>query len=196
MRTSASIAAFLGLACALSAAAIEPVALPTLDRIYLNPVPAAVADFALTDQRGKKRNFSSFRGDPVLVFFGFTHCPKICPATLTRLKTLHETRDGSLKSAQVVLISVDGERDTPVALKSFLAPLSPDFVGLTGNPKESAEHRRRLLRRILQGAARQGRQLQRHALLAGLRRRQGGTPARLVCQCLGRGHGDDHRAPD
>ncbi len=112
--------------------------MPALDRVYVNPAPAAVADFTLTDQAGKPRRFSSLQGEPMLVFFGFTHCPNVCPTALGRLKLLHESRNGALKDARVVLVSVDGERDTPARLKSYLAPLSPDFIGLTGDPKATA----------------------------------------------------------
>jgi protein SCO1/2 len=133
MRTSAPLAAVLALASAIAAAG-ERAALPTLDRVYVNPAPAAVADFTLTDQSGKPRAFSSLKGEPALVFFGFTHCPNVCPSALGRLKLLHEARGGALKDAQVVFISVDGDRDTPARLESYLGPLSPDFIGLTGKP--------------------------------------------------------------
>lgn len=134
MRTSAPLAAVLALASAVAAAG-ERAALPALERVYVNPQPAQVADFTLTDQDGKPLKFSSLRGEPALVFFGFTRCPDACPTALGRLKLLHDSRDGALKSARVVLISVDGERDTPARLKEYLAPLSPDFIGLTGDPK-------------------------------------------------------------
>ena len=137
MRTSAPLAAVFALASAIAAAG-ERAALPALDRVYVNPAPAAVADFTLTDQSGKARSFSALKGEPVLVFFGFTHCPNVCPTALGRLKLLHESRNGTLKAARVVLISVDGERDTPARLKSYLAPLSADFIGLTGDPKVTA----------------------------------------------------------
>ena len=133
MRTSAPLAAVLALASAIAAAG-ERAALPTLDRVYVNPAPAAVADFTLTDQSGEPRAFSSLKGEPALVFFGFTHCPNVCPSALGRLKLLHEARGGALKDAQVVFISVDGDRDTPARLESYLGPLSPDFIGLTGEP--------------------------------------------------------------
>ena len=121
------------------ATAGERAALPALDRIYVNPEPSTIADFTLTDQAGQPRKFSSLRGEPVLVFFGFTHCANICPATLGRLKLLHEARGGSLKAARIVFVSVDGDRDTPEQLKSYLAPLSADFIGLTGDPKATAK---------------------------------------------------------
>jgi protein SCO1/2 len=138
MQTSAPLAAVFALASAIAAAG-ERAALPALDRVYVNPEPTAVADFTLTDQSGKPRSFSSFKGKPALVFFGFTHCPNVCPTALGRLKLLHEARGGALKDARIVLISVDGERDTPARLKSWLAPMSPDFVGLTGDPKSTAK---------------------------------------------------------
>jgi protein SCO1/2 len=137
MRISAPLAAVLALAATMAAAG-ERATIPPLAGIAVNPAPAAIPDFTLTDQAGKARAFSSLRGQPVLVFFGFTHCPNVCPVTLGRLQMLHEARGGALKAARVVLISVDGDRDTPARLESYLAPLSPDFVGLTGDPKETS----------------------------------------------------------
>ena len=138
MRTSAPLAAVLALASAIAAAG-ERAAIPALQGVYLSPAPAAVADFTLTDQAGRPRSFSSLRGEPALVFFGFTHCASICPNALGRLKLLHESRGGALKAARIVLISVDGARDTPSRLKSYLDPLSPDFIGLTGDPQATAK---------------------------------------------------------
>lgn len=139
MRTS-RVAAFAAcLAPALACWAAGTATLPRLDRVYVNAEPAPLEDFTLTDQDGRARAFSSLRGEPVLVFFGFTHCPSICPTTLARLKSLHAARDGALKKARVVLISVDGDRDTPGRLKSYLAPLSADFIGFTGDPKTTAK---------------------------------------------------------
>jgi protein SCO1/2 len=135
MRTRA--AAALALAATLAGAA-EPAALPALERTWVNPSPSPIADFKLTDQTGKPRRFSSLRGQPALVFFGFTHCPNVCPTTLGRLRMLHESKGGALKAARIVLVSVDGDRDTPERLASYLGPLSADFVGLTGDPKETS----------------------------------------------------------
>lgn len=137
MRTRLALAALTCLYIVVAADAAETTVLPALERVYVNPAPAPIIDFILTDHTGKPRAFSSFKGKPTLVFFGFTHCPVVCPDALTRLKALHEAREGELKSAQVVLISVDGDRDTPTALKAYLAPLSPDFIGLTGDPKST-----------------------------------------------------------
>lgn len=139
MRTRLLVAAVACLGASLPGHGASTATLPALERVYVNPSPAPIADFTLTDQGGKPRAFSSLRGEPVLVFFGFAHCPNVCPATLSRLKLLHEARAGKLKSARIVLISVDGERDTPAALKAYLAPLSPDFLALTGDPKTTAK---------------------------------------------------------
>lgn len=135
MRTRLPAAAAWLCAAALARAA----ELPSLERVYVNPAPATIEDFTLADQHGKQRSFSSLRGQPVLVFFGFTNCPDVCPATLARLKALHEARGGALRPARVVLISVDGERDSPAVLRKFLEPLPADFIGLTGDRRETAK---------------------------------------------------------
>jgi protein SCO1/2 len=140
MRTE-RIAALIAAAVAWlpAATAAAPAALPALERVYVNAAPVPIDDFTLTDHGGKPRRFSSLRGEPVLVFFGFTHCPGVCPDAMARLKALHQAKDGALARARVVLISVDGERDTPAALAKFLGPLSRDFVGLTGDPAATAK---------------------------------------------------------
>lgn len=112
----------------------DPPPLPALERVTVMAAPRLIPDFELTDQDGRLRRLSSLRGVPLLVFFGFIHCPDVCPAALTKLKLLHESNDGALKAVRVVMISVDGERDTPAVMKKYLASLSPDFIGLTGKP--------------------------------------------------------------
>ena len=108
--------------------------LPRLDRVMLTEPPKPVAEFELTDQNGASFNASKLHGRPALVFFGYAHCPDVCPAALAKLKLVHASEDPVVKRAQVVFVSVDGERDTPETLKEYLARLSPDFIGLTGNP--------------------------------------------------------------
>jgi protein SCO1/2 len=120
-------------------AAGAPAPLPALERVTVMAAPKPIADFELTDQNGRPRTLTSLRGAPTLIFFGFTHCPDICPAALTKLKLLHESGGGALRGARVVMISVDGERDTPAVMKKYLASFSPDFIGLTGNPRAVAD---------------------------------------------------------
>jgi protein SCO1/2 len=104
--------------------------------VELAPTPLQLADFELLDQNGHPFRFSQRKGGNALVFFGFTNCPDICPATLYKLKLLTQAlrQDGGSAPA-VIMISVDGDRDTPAALKAYLAPLAKDFIGLTGDPR-------------------------------------------------------------
>jgi protein SCO1/2 len=108
--------------------------LPQLDRVMLVDPPRAIDDFELTDQNGAPYSSTRLRGQPVLVFFGYAHCPDVCPAALAKLKLVHESHDEAVRRAQIVFVSVDGERDTPAVLKEYLARLSSDFIGLTGDP--------------------------------------------------------------
>jgi protein SCO1/2 len=109
---------------------------PTEGRTQLAPQPAELADFTLNDTDGKPLRFSSLRGRETLVFFGFTHCPSVCPAAMFKLRLLTQSmaRDNA-KVPQVLLISIDGDRDTPEVMKAYLAQYSTDFLGMTGDPK-------------------------------------------------------------
>jgi len=109
--------------------------LPTADRVILADPPKAIADFALTDADGRGRKFSEFRGQPVLVFFGFTNCPDVCPTALAKLQRLMRSDPEKLTAVKVIMISVDGDRDTPMQLKKWLGEFSKDFIGLTGDPR-------------------------------------------------------------
>ena len=107
-----------------------PAAAPT--RTLLADPPRAIRDFALTTSEGKTLKLSQLSGAPVLVFFGFAHCPNICPAALTQLRRLELNHARDLGPTRIVVISVDGERDTPAMLSEWLMPISPTFIGLTG----------------------------------------------------------------
>jgi protein SCO1/2 len=112
------------------AAASTPKPLPAFERV-MSVEPRLVGDLAMTDQDGKPARLADLAGAPVFVFFGFTHCPEICPTTLQRLAMIQRAQPKQLAGVRVVLITVDGERDTPAVLKAFLGRFSPDFVGLT-----------------------------------------------------------------
>jgi protein SCO1/2 len=100
------------------------------------PTPVQLADFELQDQDGHAFRFSERKGANALIFFGFTHCPDVCPATLYKLKLLTDAlRKDSGSTPAVIMISVDGDRDTLAAMKAYLAPVSKDFIGLTGDPR-------------------------------------------------------------
>lgn len=94
--------------------------------------------FALLDQDGKAAGPERFQSHWTLVFFGFTHCPEACPTTLALLGTVRRALAATLpveRLPEILLISVDPERDTPAVLKSYLAGFDPGFKGLTGNPE-------------------------------------------------------------
>ncbi len=105
-------------------------------RVRLIEPAKLISDFELTAHTGKRMKFSALRGEPTLVFLGFTHCPDVCPATLHKLKLVESQMRKAGRQVQVVMLSVDGERDTPAALRAMLEPVSPRFVGLTGPPSQ------------------------------------------------------------
>lgn len=94
--------------------------------------------FALTDQNGKRVTDADFRGRYTLVFFGFTNCPDVCPTTLSILSEVLGKLGPKADRVVPIFITVDPERDTPEALKSYLASFGPRFVGLTGTSQEIA----------------------------------------------------------
>lgn len=97
-----------------------------------------VADFTLTDQDGQPVRLSDYRGKLVVLFFGYTHCPDVCPTTLARLNQVMRELGDAGEAVQVLFISVDPERDTPAVLKQFLSHFNPAFVGLTGQAEAVA----------------------------------------------------------
>ncbi|MFL6575504.1 MAG: SCO family protein [Povalibacter sp.] len=102
--------------------------------VRLAPTPLEIADFELLDQHGHPFRFSERKARSALIYFGFAHCPDICPVTLHKLKLLTESlRQAGGSMPDVIMISVDGDRDTPAAVKAYLEPISKDFIGLTGD---------------------------------------------------------------
>ena len=96
--------------------------------------PKTLAPFTLVDAQGSPASLETLRGHPTLVFFGFTHCPDICPTTLALLADVQ--RAVSVPGLKVALISVDPERDTPAAMSAYLGAFKGDFIGLTGTPPD------------------------------------------------------------
>jgi protein SCO1 len=95
-------------------------------------------DFALSDHTGKTRTLADFRGKVVVVFFGYIHCPDVCPTTLAELKVARDQLGEDGKRVQVVFISVDPERDTRELLASYVPAFDPSFVGLYGDVAATA----------------------------------------------------------
>jgi protein SCO1/2 len=102
------------------------------------PAPTELPEFSLVDQSGNRVDAGTFRGQWDLVFFGFTHCPDICPATLQILTSAKRelTESGSKTIPRVVLVSVDPERDTPEVLGTYIDYFGPDNLGITGEISE------------------------------------------------------------
>jgi protein SCO1 len=94
--------------------------------------------FRLTDHTGKPRTLEDFRGKAVVVFFGYTHCPDVCPATLLELRQTLDKLGEEKSRVQVVFITVDPERDTPAHLAKYVPEFDPGFIGLSGSPEETA----------------------------------------------------------
>jgi len=90
-------------------------------------------DFALTDHTGKARTLGDFRGKVVVMFFGFTRCPDVCPVTLAELKAVKEQLGEEGKRLQVVFVTVDPERDTQKLLAEYVPAFDPSFLGLYGD---------------------------------------------------------------
>lgn len=93
--------------------------------------------FALVDQNGATVTDKSLAGEPYLVFFGFTHCPDICPTTLYEASEMLAAL-GKDVPAKVLFVTVDPERDTPEILKSYLGSFDPRITGLSGTPEQIA----------------------------------------------------------
>ena len=101
----------------------------------IGPAIAAVGGpFHLEDQNGKPVSDTDMKGRPFLVFFGFTHCPDVCPTTLFDISEIMRKLGKDADRTGALFITVDPERDTPPALKDYLASFDPHLRGLTGDP--------------------------------------------------------------
>lgn len=88
--------------------------------------------FNLVDQNGQPATAETFKGEPFLVFFGYTHCPDVCPTTLSDMSQMLNTL-GRDKQVRALFITVDPERDTPAVLKDYLSSFDSRIIGLTGS---------------------------------------------------------------
>ena len=110
------------------------------------PASAFGGPFSLTDQNGKRRTDKDFRGKYMLVFFGYTYCPDVCPTALAVEAEALDQLGAAAGRIAPIFISVDPKRDTPDKLKSYLTAFDadppsarPGFVGLTGSDEEIAK---------------------------------------------------------
>ncbi|MBK6632588.1 MAG: SCO family protein [Betaproteobacteria bacterium] len=87
-------------------------------------------DFALTDHTGKPRTMVDFRGKAVVIFFGYTQCPDVCPTTMTGMAEAMKLLGADADKVQVLFVTVDPERDTPQLLAQYVPVFNPNFLGL------------------------------------------------------------------
>lgn len=101
------------------------------------------ADFAntlnLTDHTGKQRQLADFQGKAVALFFGYTHCPDVCPTTMADLASAMKLLGKRSDEVQVLFVTLDPERDTQQVLAQFVPSFDPHFLGLYGTPGQTAE---------------------------------------------------------
>ena len=96
-------------------------------------------DFKLTDHNGKVRTLADFRGKVVALFFGYTHCPDVCPTTLSEFAMAIRELGEEEKNVQVLFVTVDPERDTPELLAKYVPSFNPTFLGVSTDPVSLAE---------------------------------------------------------
>ena len=102
--------------------------------------PAAIGGpFQLTDQHGKAVTDKNLKGKPTLIFFGYTHCPDVCPTSLFEISEVLRAMGKDADKVNAVFISVDPERDTPATMKDYLSSFDPHLEGLSGDPAETAK---------------------------------------------------------
>jgi protein SCO1/2 len=101
--------------------------------------PSEAHNFTLTSHTGQSVRLTDFRGKVVMLYFGYTFCPDVCPATLSEVAGAMDLLGEAADQVQFMMVSVDPERDTPANLSSYVAHFDPAFLGLTGTPEQIAE---------------------------------------------------------
>ena len=128
----------LALACALFSAplaateAADPSPTELIEGLLSGRAPVG-GPFELTDQTGHRRTDADFRGKLVVLYFGYTYCPDVCPTELQSISLALDKLGAAAETVQPVFISVDPERDTPARLAEFVASFHPRLIGLTGS---------------------------------------------------------------
>lgn len=120
-----------------STQAASPSAKPAFENTDVTGLDYA-KDFALPDFNGKMRKLSDFRGKAVVIFFGYTQCPDVCPTTMAQLAEVMKQLGPLADRVQVLFISLDPDRDTPAILAKYVSAFDPRFLGLVGD-KDTTE---------------------------------------------------------
>ena len=95
--------------------------------------------FSLTDHNGQPRTLADFKGKAVVIFFGFTQCPDVCPTSMTEMAQAKQLLGADGDRLQGLFISIDPERDTPEIMKAYMAAFDPSFLALYAKPEELPE---------------------------------------------------------
>jgi cytochrome oxidase Cu insertion factor (SCO1/SenC/PrrC family) len=113
--------------------------LPKLGHTIVSGKIAVGGPYALTDQDGRPRSSTDFRGKFQLIYFGYSFCPDVCPTTLAIMAAAMDKLGTAQDRIVPIFITIDPERDNPAVLKKYLAAFGPRFVGLTGAPDKIAQ---------------------------------------------------------
>ncbi|MBP9714236.1 MAG: SCO family protein [Sterolibacterium sp.] len=114
---------------------------PAHDPGFLNSVvtePRFARDFSLTDPQGQQHHLADYRGKVVVIFFGYTQCPDVCPTTLSVMAETMRLLGSEATRVQVLFVTLDPERDTPQLLATYVPQFHPTFVGLSGDAQHIA----------------------------------------------------------
>lgn len=95
-------------------------------------------DLQLPDQTGRLRRLSDFRGKVVMLYFGYTHCPDVCPTTLSDMARVRAQLGAESNRVQGLFVTVDPKRDTPQLLAQYVSAFDPTFIALSGDPQATA----------------------------------------------------------
>ena len=127
--------AISGLAVCFAACALVAGCAPDGPKFQASDVTGATfgRDFQLNDAQGKPRTLADFRGKAVVIFFGYTQCPDVCPTTLAELADVMKKLGPDADRVQVLFVTVDPERDTPELLSKYVPAFDPRFMGLYGD---------------------------------------------------------------
>jgi protein SCO1 len=129
-------------ACALAAGTASLIAACSPSKPQFKSIDLTGADYArdfqLTDHNGQPRSLKDFRGKLVVVFFGYTQCPDVCPTSMAELAQAKKLLGADGEKVQGLFITVDPERDTPEVLKGYMANFDPGFLALRGTPEQLA----------------------------------------------------------
>lgn len=121
----AGAALFVALLCAACSQSA-----PSFHSLDITGNNAFAKDFSLLDTQGHTRTLADYKGKAVVMFFGYTHCPDVCPTTMAELNQVMQKLGGDASRVQVLFVTVDPQRDTAALLSKYVPAFNPSFVGL------------------------------------------------------------------